>query len=470
MAEWINLFLITGAALLLLPVAVFCVECLAALLPGRRQPPAANGPAQPPRPSLAVLIPAHNEQAVLGATLQSLAPQLNPGDRLVVVADNCTDGTAEVARAHGAQVTCREDAERRGKGYALDHGVRYLSGDPRDVVIVVDADCRTHAGALDALARQAAATARPAQAAYLLEAPDAPAAASGDAPAAAPGRGAPGGIPVLAFMVKNVARPAGLRRLGLPCLLTGAGMAFPWAVISRASLASGNIVEDLQLGLDLAAAGHAPAFCPAARFTSRLPDQPHQRATQRRRWEHGHLRTLLTQGPRMVAAAVRRRDLRLLALALELCVPPLSLLLLLVLAAASCALAAAAAGASAVPLWMLLGGAACMLACVLASCVRHSDAGARGPLLALASAPLYVGGKLPLYVSFLLKPQREWVATRVAPGAKPATAPATTPLTPVPPRQSAPDAPPDNASSDAAGRAPDGDALDEPVPAAAGGA
>ena len=450
MTEWINLFLIAGAAVLLLPVAVFCVECLAALLPGCRQTPGTNGQSAPPRPSLAVLIPAHNEQAVLGATLQSLAPQLKSGDRLVVVADNCTDATAEVARAHGAEVTSREDAQRRGKGYALDHGVRYLAGDPRDVVVVVDADCRTHDGALDALSCQAAATARPAQAAYLLEAPEVSAAASD-----ARGRSAPGGIPVLAFMIKNVARPAGLRRLGLPCLLTGAGMAFPWALISRASLASGNIVEDLQLGLDLAAAGHPPAFCPAARFTSRLPDQPHQRATQRRRWEHGHLRTLLTQGPRMVAAAVRRRDVRLLALALELCVPPLSLLLLLVLAAASCALAAASAGASAVPLWMLLGGAACMLACVLAACVRHSDAGVRGPLLALASAPLYVGGKLPLYVSFLLKPQREWVATRVAPPS---------------PQQTASHAPADNTSSGASDRATDGDGLAEPVPAAAGGA
>src|SRR5687768_11031166 len=106
MAEWINLFLIAGAAVLLLPVAVFCVECLAALLPGRRQARGTNGAAEPPRPSLAVLIPAHNEQAVLGATLQSLVPQLNPGDRLVVVADNCTDATAEVALAHEAEVSC----------------------------------------------------------------------------------------------------------------------------------------------------------------------------------------------------------------------------------------------------------------------------------------------------------------------------------------------------------------------------
>ena len=51
MAEWINLFLIAGAAVLLLPVAVFCVECLAALLPGRRQARGTNGAAEPPRAS-----------------------------------------------------------------------------------------------------------------------------------------------------------------------------------------------------------------------------------------------------------------------------------------------------------------------------------------------------------------------------------------------------------------------------------
>ena len=93
---------------MLVPLAVLAVECLAALLPARPSP---DGP----RPSCAVLVPAHDEEAGLPATLAALWPQLEAGDRLLVVADNCTDRTAAVARAAGAEVLERRDPDRRGK-------------------------------------------------------------------------------------------------------------------------------------------------------------------------------------------------------------------------------------------------------------------------------------------------------------------------------------------------------------------
>ena len=62
------------------------------------------------RPRIAVLIPAHDEQLVIGTTLASVTRQLAAGDRLVVVADNCSDRTAEVARQCRAEVTERTDA------------------------------------------------------------------------------------------------------------------------------------------------------------------------------------------------------------------------------------------------------------------------------------------------------------------------------------------------------------------------
>src|SRR5262245_25842959 len=97
----LDLTLLALAVALLVPLAVLAVECLAALLPPRR----ADGGGE--RPSCAVLVPAHDEEAVLGHTLADLRPQLRPGDRLVVIADNCTDGTALVARAAGADVVER---------------------------------------------------------------------------------------------------------------------------------------------------------------------------------------------------------------------------------------------------------------------------------------------------------------------------------------------------------------------------
>ena len=81
--------------LLAVPVAIFAVQVLVSLLPyfDKALPIAA-------RPSIAVLIPAHNEQQGIGATLDSLRAQLVPGDRIIVIADNCEDNTAAVSYKH----------------------------------------------------------------------------------------------------------------------------------------------------------------------------------------------------------------------------------------------------------------------------------------------------------------------------------------------------------------------------------
>ena len=132
-----------------------------------------------------------------------------------------------------------------------------------------------------------------------------------------------------AWRVKNWMRPLGLSHLGLPCQLMGTGMAFPWHVIRSADLAQGLIVEDLQLGLDLAKAGHAPIFCPFARVTSEFASSAAGVATQRARWEHGHIQTILKMVPALLWQSIKGKNTELLALTLDLVVPPLSLLVML---------------------------------------------------------------------------------------------------------------------------------------------
>ena len=99
----------------------------------------------------------------------------------------------------------------------------------------------------------------------------------------------------LAFRFKNLVRTLGLVRLAGLNHLTGTGMALPWSLVERVKLADGNVVEDMQLGIDLALAGTPPLFLPEARVDSPLPQQKAAATTQRTRWEHGHLKTLLTQ-------------------------------------------------------------------------------------------------------------------------------------------------------------------------------
>ena len=248
MVTFFSYCILTGlAALLAVPAAVLFVEVLVAtVFPPRRF----EAQGEPSRERIAVLIPAHNEGNGIVPTLADIKNQLQPGDRMLVVVDNCTDDTEEVATSAGAEITVRSDLTRIGKGYALDWGIDRLSDDPPAIVIVIDADCRFVPGTLDRLAITCAQSQRPVQSLYLMTAPTGPTINHQ--------------VAEFAWRVKNWVRPLGLHALGLPCQLMGTGMAFPWDVIRSADLSSGFIVEDLKLGLELAAAGHAPVFCPSA--------------------------------------------------------------------------------------------------------------------------------------------------------------------------------------------------------------
>jgi cellulose synthase/poly-beta-1,6-N-acetylglucosamine synthase-like glycosyltransferase len=132
-----------------------------------------------------------------------------------------------------------------------------------------------------------------------------------------------------AWRVKNWVRPLGLSALGLPCQLTGTGMAFPWEVVRFAQLASGEIVEDLKLGLDLARAGKPPVFCPTATVLSYFPTSQEGIDSQKQRWQKGHLNMIAKLGPRTVLEGITNLNFGLMMLALDLAVPPLFLLALI---------------------------------------------------------------------------------------------------------------------------------------------
>ncbi|PKO74020.1 MAG: glycosyl transferase [Betaproteobacteria bacterium HGW-Betaproteobacteria-15] len=379
--------------ILFLPVLLFSLQVLLSLPLFGRKPAAIAASA---RPSIAVLVPAHNESAGILPTLQAIQARLQAGDRLLVVADNCTDDTAELAASAGAEVIERHDSARRGKGYALDYGVRYLEFSPPDVLIIVDADCMVHGDSLQLLARQCLQTNSPAQAMYLMQSPV--------------GAGLKTRVAEFAWAVKNRARPLAYQRCGLPCQLMGTGMAFPWELIQAAELASGHIVEDLKLGLDFAAAGHAPQLCSEALVTSVFPANTDGAQSQRTRWEHGHLGMILTDGPWYFASALRTMNGRLLALVLDMCVPPLALLTLLVvllalLAAVMSWLSGAVWPWSLAIFNLLLLGIAVLLAWLVHG--RHILSFSH-----LAYAPFYALAKVPLYLRFIFKRQVDWVRSR----------------------------------------------------------
>jgi cellulose synthase/poly-beta-1,6-N-acetylglucosamine synthase-like glycosyltransferase len=313
MLIFICLILAAIAGLLSIPVVVFFIEIIAALKVNER-PLEISNPKAPKR--VAVIVPAHNESAGILPTIQDIRPQLNAGDRLIVVADNCSDDTAAVAAAAGAEVIARDDLEKIGKGYAMGWGISHLSTDPPDFVVFIDADCRIQSDTIGRLREICGELHRPVQACFLMKAPE-------NSPI-------DHSVAKFAWIVKNWARPLGLRNLNLPVQLMGTGMIFPWDVISSAPLASGNLVEDLKLGLDLAATGKAAHFFPFVTVTSDFPVSVRGTDSQRQRWVQGHIGMILKAVPRLLFLAITRRNLDLLVLTLDLAVPPLSLLGLLI--------------------------------------------------------------------------------------------------------------------------------------------
>ncbi len=382
----------TVALLLLLPATVLFAEVLFSFIPfdaPRRE--------EGERGRIAVLVPAHNEASIIATTLRSVRPQLARSDRLVVVADNCSDDTELVATAEGAEVIVRKDLARRGKGYALDYGVRHLEGVPPQIVIVIDADCLVAPGTIDTLARFSARTSRPTQALYLMHAPE-------DS----------GGLTVriaeFAFLVKNKVRPLGLRQLGLPCQLMGTGMAFPWTCINSAALATGHIVEDLKLGIDLARAGTPPMFCAEALVTSQFAASSEGNQSQRTRWEHGHLGVIVSDAPRLFLEGVFTLDLKLLALALDLCVPPLALLALMTVVVWFTSASLFFVTKQQTPLTIASTSIVLLAASVLLSWGRYGR-----HILTLGDlvyAVFYAIMKVPLYAKFLVARQLDWVRSK----------------------------------------------------------
>lgn len=389
MVHALQLILLLILVALAVPTAVFTIQVLLATLCSGRSSIKPNR-----RPPVAVLIPAHNEEAGIADVIARLRQQLRQGDRLLVVADNCSDGTAAAALAAGAEVTVRSDPAKRGKGYALDHGMRVLAQDPPEVVVIIDADCMLDEHALDTLACRVQQAWRPVQALYLMHAPDRSQLKSR--------------IAEFAWVVKNLVRPLGYYNAGLPCQLMGTGMAFPWRVLAGADLASGHLVEDMKLGVELTATGVPPLFCPQAKVWSCFPASGGEGA-QRARWEHGHLGMIVNDAPRLLLRALRQRNVPLLALVLDMAVPPLALLALMTGAAFVLAALLALATAS----WSAFWASAVLLSILL--CAVATAWWKYGRRIVSASdlllAVCYALGKIPLYLRFLRKRQVEWVRT-----------------------------------------------------------
>jgi 1,2-diacylglycerol 3-beta-glucosyltransferase len=267
-----------------------------------------------PRSRLVVLIPAHDEELLVGRTVGSLLAQSYPRElfQVAVIADNCTDDTAEVAAAAGADLVMVRDApDARGKGRALQWAIEQLLGaeQPPDAIVSVDADTITDADLLLALVERLEAGAQAVQSDYR---------AIGDGSESAALREA-------GFLLYNRVRPAGSNVLGRSAWLVGNGWLLSAELLRRRPWAAFSSTEDREYSLDIQRDGVRVAFAGAAAVHA--PTAPsHQAAqTQQLRWEGGWASLLRARLPRLLRDAWHNRSADPLLVAFELAVPPLGL-------------------------------------------------------------------------------------------------------------------------------------------------
>ena len=380
------------------PIIFFCIEILVGLFyKDQKKQSVMCGVSK--GVSSVVLIPAHNEALVINRTLSLLKDELEASlDRVLVVADNCTDDTAELVRSLGFEVVERFNLEKRGKGFALDYAVRYLEKCDflPEVVVILDADCQLKPGSLTLIKQAVIEQNSPVQAINRSLAPN--------------GSGITQRVSEFAVRVKNIIRNNGLVKLGFPAVLNGTGMGFPFDLLRKASLANSDLAEDMKLGVDMTIAGHPAKFLSTAEVISEFPVAGEALKTQRERWEHGHLTVMKTYLPSLAIKMVKEKNIYLMGTFLDLCIPPLSLLVILTfLISLLTFIVGFFSGSSALAVYSLL------LLFILGSTVITAWWHQGRDLLSvqdLLRLPIFILSKIGVYRKFVSGPQTAWVRTK----------------------------------------------------------
>ncbi|MCP4640827.1 MAG: glycosyltransferase family 2 protein [bacterium] len=335
--------------------------------------------------TVAVLVPAHNEELQIEASVGSLLRVDYPRDRfqVFVIADNCTDLTADRAREAGAEVFERHDPENPGKGQALDWCLRTHRDTlaPFEAIALIDADATANAAFLPELAAS-------------LSAPDAVVAQSFNG-VSNPDHNWRTALTYAGFALINHVRACGRCMLGASSGLKGNGMAFRSDVLLHYGWPAHSVVEDIEFSVRLLIDGHRVGYNPDARLLSEMPAGRSEADTQRRRWEGGRFDLYRTHLPVLLKAALTKWRWRFFDAVLDILVPPLSLLVMgqVVLAAL----------AFVHPVWLPVMGYC------LAATAFHVLGGlalSRAPgrvWLYLFTVPFFLLWKVPIYVGMLVR-------------------------------------------------------------------
>jgi cellulose synthase/poly-beta-1,6-N-acetylglucosamine synthase-like glycosyltransferase len=376
-----------------LPAVLSCGYLLVCtLLSGRERPPAPSRRLT----RFDVLVPAHNEAAVIARTVANLRGLDWPADRfrVIVIADNCSDDTARIASAAGATVFERTNPELRGKGYALAYAFERSAAEGwADAVAVIDADAEASANLLEAFAARIEQGACAVQAHYGVLNPFASWRTR---------------LITIAKAAFHIVRSRARERVGVSCGIRGNGWCVTHALLRQAPYRSFSLTEDVEYGIELGLAGFRVQYADEAHSDADMVSGEQIARKQRQRWEHGRFQLIRAKTLKLLHAAAMARSAVCFDLALDLLVLPLSYVALNVVVLGCLAAGAAWWQPAMLPwLWLTAACAAGVVVYVLRGW-QLSGIGPRG-LLDLARAPGFLAWKVLLMLR--RRTSDEWVRT-----------------------------------------------------------
>ncbi|ELK39428.1 family 2 glycosyl transferase [Brevibacillus agri BAB-2500] len=252
-----------------------------------------------PEKKIAVVVAAHNEEQVVEEIIESLKNQNYPNDlySIMVICDNCTDGTANVVRNSGALAFERFDKDKRGKGYALEWMFEkiYNMEDQFDAIVVFDADnvassnfllhmndhlCRGHKiiqGYLDS------------------KNPDDSWVTMSYA---------------IAYWFMGRMWQQARYRLGLPNALGGTGMCFDINVLKELGWGATSLTEDLEFTMKAVLNNIRPVWAHHAKVYDEKPLEFKASWNQRLRWMQGHWDVAFRYTIPLFKKFIKDRDLK----------------------------------------------------------------------------------------------------------------------------------------------------------------
>lgn len=342
-----------------------------------------------------VIVPAHNESSIIAHTVASLKKIDWPAElhRLIVVADNCSDDTASIARQAGAEVLERHDTSLRGKGYALNFAFKDSAARGfAEAVVVIDADAEVSTNLLSAIAARLEQGAQAVQVHYGILNPNVTWRTR---------------LITIAKSAFHSVRSRARERLGVSCGIRGNGWCVTHKLLQQVPYQAFSLTEDVEYGIELGIAGFRVYYAEEAHSDAEMVSGEQAARKQRQRWEDGRFQLIRSKTWRLLVESFRQPSKVCLDLALDLMVLPLSYVVINVALLLVTSLILMSIDHSMDWVWVSIG---CLTALVL-HVMRGwqlSGTGIQG-LIDFAHAPGFLLWKLVLMLR--RRDSKEWVKT-----------------------------------------------------------